>query len=84
MNVRPSNLTQLTMKQSDKRFPLLDVFMIVDGRTGVRGHGSTEMPIGGSAFQRDIGDTAGPYGAVLLIRARLVALVDYIESMQKQ
>ena len=84
LNVRPSNLTQLTMKQSDKKFPFLEVFMTVDGRTGVRGHGSTEMPIWGAAFQRNIGDTAGPYGAELLIRARLVALVDYIESMQKQ
>lgn len=72
------------MKQSDKKFPFLDVFMIVDGRTGVRGHGSTEMPIWGSVFQREAGESAGPYGAELMMRARLVALVDYIESLQKQ
>ena len=84
LTVRPSNLTQLAMQQSDKKFPYLDVFMIIDGRTGVRGHGSTEMPIWGAVFQREIGDTVGPYGAELLIRARLVALVDYVESLQKQ
>ena len=84
MNVRPSNLTQIAMKQSDKKFSFLDVFMIVDGRTGVRGHGSTDMPIWGSVFQRDLGNTGGPYGSELMTRARLVALVDYLESMQKQ
>lgn len=84
MTIRPSNLTQISAKQSDKTFPFLDVFMIVDGRTGVRGHGSTDMPIWGSVFQRDVGESGGPYGTELMIRARLVALVDYIESLQKQ
>lgn len=84
LTVKPSDLTKLAMKQSDKKFPFLDVYMVVDGRTGVRGHGSTEMPIWGSVFQREMGDYAGPYGAELYIRARLVALVDYIESLQKE
>lgn len=84
LKVKPSNLTTIAKDQSDGKFPFLDVFMIVDGRTGVRGHGSTDMPIWGSVFERDVKDIGGPYGDELLIRARLVALVDYIESLQKQ
>ena len=84
LNVRPSDLTMLASRQSDGKFPYLDVFMSVDGRTTVAGHGSRDMPIWGNVFSRQVGDYAGPYGAELLIRAQLVALVDYLQSLQAQ
>jgi mono/diheme cytochrome c family protein len=35
---------------NDGVFPFLDVLMVVDGRTGVRAHGDSAMPIWGSRF----------------------------------
>ncbi len=83
LNVRPSNLTTLA-KENNGEFPYLQVFQITDGRTGVRGHGGGDMPIWGSVFSREVGEMGGPYGSELLIRARLVSLVDYIESLQAE
>ncbi len=81
LTVRPSNLAILT-SENDGVFPYLDIFQIVDGRTGVRGHGATDMPIWGAVFQREMEPIGQEYGAELLVRARIVALVDYIESLQ--
>ena len=82
LKIPPSDLTVLT-KNNHGEFPYLKVFQIVDGRTGVRGHGSGEMPIWGMVFSREVGAGAGPYGAELFIRAKVVSLVDYIETLQK-
>ena len=63
-------------------FPYLDVFMVVDGRTGVRGHGSA-MPIWGDRYSATAQDAFGPYGAEVVTRGRIAVLVDYIESIQE-
>jgi mono/diheme cytochrome c family protein len=42
--------------ENDGVFPMLQVIQIIDGRTGVRGHGS-EMPVWGSRYQ--VGDHPG-------------------------
>lgn len=81
LTIKPSDLTVLT-KNNHGTFPYLDIYHIIDGRTGVRGHGSKDMPIWGMVFTREIGETGSPYGAELRIRSRIVALVDHIESLQ--
>ena len=80
LTVKPSDLTQLTAN-NDGVFPFLDVFQAIDGRAIIRGHGSP-MPIWGATYTADVGDAAGPYGAELIVRARIVALIDYIEGLQ--
>lgn len=80
--VRPSNLTTLSAN-NDGVFPYLEVFQTVDGRATLRAHGTSLMPIWGDYFKRQGGEIAGPYGSELLTRARIVALVDYVESLQK-
>ena len=82
LTVAPPDLTVLKA-QNDDVFPYLDVYQIVDGRTTLRAHGTSAMPIWGDTFKREIGDDAGPFGSELLVRARIVALVDYIESIQE-
>ena len=84
LKIRPSDLSLIAKSQSDGEFPFLDVFMVIDGRTGVRGHGSPDMPIWGNVFSRDVGESGGPYGAELLIRAKLVALTDYLNGLQTE
>lgn len=83
LTTKPSDLTVLKKNNSDKVFPYLDVFRTVDGRTELPAHGTRLMPIWGDYFasQPDV-VAAQPFGAELLIRARIVALVDYIESIQ--
>ncbi len=81
LTVSPADLTKLS-KNNDGVFPYLHVFQTIDGRTFVQGHGS-QMPIWGNTYSREIGDTAGPYGPELIIRARITALVDYLESLQE-
>lgn len=82
LTVAPPDLTTLKAR-NDGVFPYLDVFQLVDGRTTLRAHGTSAMPIWGDTFKQEIGDYAGPFGAELLVRARIVALVDYLESIQQ-
>lgn len=82
LTVAPPDLTVLKSRNDDV-FPYLDVFQIVDGRTTLRAHGTSAMPIWGDTFKQEIGENAGPFGSELLVRARIVALVDYIESIQQ-
>lgn len=51
LNIDVPNLTQLSA-QNDGIFPMMEVLMIVDGRTGVRGHGDSAMPIWGERFSK--------------------------------
>lgn len=83
LTTQPSDLTVLKQNDSDKIFPYLKVFQIVDGRTQVPAHGSREMPIWGAYFRNEPSVVAAePYGTELLVRAKITALVDYIESLQ--
>ncbi|MBK8084179.1 MAG: cytochrome c [Devosia sp.] len=82
LTVRPPDLTKLSAA-NDGEFPYLKVFQVVDGRTTMRAHGTSAMPIWGDYFTREIGGSAGQFGTELLVRARIVALVDYVQSLQK-
>jgi mono/diheme cytochrome c family protein len=80
--VKPANLTQLAANNNGV-FPFLKVFQTVDGRAMIPAHGTRIMPIWGDSFSRAIGEGAGPFGQELLIRAKIVALVEYVEALQK-
>lgn len=81
MNVPVPALTTLA-KDNDGEFPMLKVIQIIDGRTGLRGHGSV-MPIWGDRFQAAAVHDAGDYGAELVVRGRILALAQYLESIQE-
>ncbi|MHA3980172.1 c-type cytochrome [Halovulum sp. GXIMD14794] len=68
--------------RNDGEFPMLEVIQIIDGRTGVRGHGGP-MPLWGDRYAVEIGESAGPYGAELAIRGRVLSLAYYLESIQE-
>ena len=82
LTVRPPNLTLLSSRNNGE-FPYLKVFQTIDGRTMVPAHGTRIMPIWGDYFERQADEVAGTYGVELLVRAQIVALVDYVESLQK-
>lgn len=82
LKVPPSDLTTLA-KDNDGKFPFLDVFHIVDGRTLVDGHGTRDMPIWGRRYMEEVGEKFGPYGGEIAVRARVLELVHYIHSIQE-
>lgn len=81
LNIQTPDLTSIAAR-NDGEFPFLDVLMVVDGRSGVRAHGDSAMPIWGERFKA-AASAAGPYGSELEVRGRLLALVTYVESIQQ-
>jgi mono/diheme cytochrome c family protein len=81
LNIPVPGLTKLAAA-NDGEFPFLKTFMVIDGRTGVRGHG-VPMPIWGDRFVRSAVDSVGPYGAELVARGRILSLALYLESIQE-
>lgn len=63
-------------------FPLATVYQVIEGAGG--GHGTREMPIWGTAFRvgaaeyyRDV-----PYDQEVVVRARILALAEYLNRIQ--
>jgi mono/diheme cytochrome c family protein len=83
LKVPPTDLTKL-LKDNGDVYPFVKVYHIIDGRSGTRGHGDSKMPIWGNVFSREATGGTQPFSAELLVRARMVALVDYIESIQEK
>lgn len=68
---------------NDGVFPMQEVIQVIDGRTGVRGHGGESMPVWGTAFKAQAADTSGGYGAEIEARGRILSLALYLESIQE-
>ena len=81
MTLEPPGLTDLAAS-NDGEFPMLEIIHIVDGRTGVRGHGSP-MPIFGQVFSIESDSDLNIYGSVLETRGRMMSLALYLESIQE-
>src|SRR5262245_50316801 len=50
--IKPADLTQLR-KKNQEEFPFWQVYRVIDGREMIKGHGSREMPLWGTVFQRE-------------------------------
>ena len=81
LNVGLPDLTTITAR-NDGVFPMLKIIHVVDGRTGVRGHGG-DMPLWGERFERELVGIAGEYGAEMIIRGRVLSIAYYLESIQE-
>lgn len=81
MTVPMPDLTQISAN-NDGEFPLLHVIQVIDGRTGIRGHGYP-MPVWGDRFTAEATPVAGEYGAELIVRGRILALATYLETLQQ-
>ncbi len=86
------DLTVLALN-NDGVFPFLETLMIIDGRTGLRGHGGAtpvwgdvfqrDMPVLGEAFKQEAVEKYGIYGAETIARGRLLSLVEYLVTVQQ-
>ncbi len=69
-------------QENEGVFPFLDTLMVIDGRTGLKGHGGP-MPVWGDTFEAQAVEVAGVYGAETIARGRLLSLVEYLVTVQQ-
>ena len=86
LKTAPTDLTTLSKKNGGV-FPFERVYSVIDGRQMVKGHGTRDMPIWGQDFslERAKADEhfAGmPYNMEMYVRARILALIDYLNRIQ--
>lgn len=81
MTVEVPDLTQISAGNNGV-FPMLEMIHVIDGRTGVRGHGSA-MPIWGDRFSATAAVEAGNIGAEIEVRGRILALATYLQALQQ-
>ena len=67
---------------NDGEFPMLAVIHAIDGRQGTRGHGYP-MPVWGARFKTETGVDADMSNE-MLVRARILSLALYLESIQQE
>lgn len=80
LTIPATDLTQLG-KNNGGHFPFWRMYRIVDGREDVKGHLTRDMPIWGDEFRLDTGSSAMLQAEV---RAKILALVYYLQSIQEK
>ena len=83
LNTAPANLTKIA-KANNGMFPFDELVEIVDGRAVVAAHGAREMPVWGDGYR--ISTEPGESLAEIdrRARARIEALVRYLETIQEK
>lgn len=82
LSIAVPSLTGLAA-ENDGVFPMLEVIQIIDGRTGVRGHGGEGMPVWGAVYKAPLAGEIGDYAAETAVRGRILSLALYLESIQR-
>lgn len=79
----PKPLTGLSA-ENDGEFPMQKVIQIIDGRSGIRGHGTgAGMPIWGAVYKAPLAGDIGVYASEIAVRGRILSLALYLESIQE-
>ena len=81
LSVAVPDLTTLS-EANDGEFPMLGVIKTIDGRNAVFAHGGV-MPFWGRRFMREAPDATTGFDAELMVRGRVLALAQYLETIQK-
>ena len=63
-------------------FPSARVFSLIDGREEVQGHGPRDMPVWGEDFLAKAPRGESPLNREAFVRARILALIDYMNRLQ--
>jgi mono/diheme cytochrome c family protein len=80
LNIPVPDLTQISARRKGI-FPWLTIVHMVDGRSGLRGHGGP-MPLFGAVFKGDTVAGSAPDGSPVITSARVLAVVAYLASIQ--
>ena len=86
LTIKPTDLTGLS-KKNNGQYPFLQIFQTIDGRAVVKAHGAGPMPIWGDRYIVASGAAGAEpyktYSAEPFVRARILELTYYIQSLQK-
>ncbi len=77
---KPIDLTRLA-KENGGNFPFNRVMQAIDGRTPVRAHGDSGMPVWGEVFQEQPTWEIGRRAEVL---GKLMVITEYVRSIQEK
>jgi len=79
----PTDLTRLTSANGGV-FPLERVYQVIDGRQAIAAHGPRDMPVWGTEYYAEAAppDAHGVVNAEAYVRARILALIDYLARIQ--
>jgi hypothetical protein len=76
------NLTQLSLKNGGI-FPRQRAIEVIDGRAQVSVHGARDMPVWGDWFKFEADTGEADAKTEKIVRERITALVDYLETLQQ-
>lgn len=81
---RAADLTVLA-KSNKGIFPFARVYETIDGRQQVKAHGERDMPIWGNVYRAKAGEYYMDmnYDPEIYVRARILALIEYLSRLQK-
>ncbi len=89
LKVAPPDLTVLA-KNNNGVFPFSSVYKVIDGRQAIVAHGSRDMPIWGNRYTpSQIGQSIRApsflaYDPEMLVRTRILAVIDYLNRIQEK
>lgn len=83
LQVSVPDLTTLSKKNGGV-FPIARVYSVIDGREALKAHGTREMPVWGKHLSYRAAPENDDYGyeAELFVRARILAVIDYLYRLQ--
>lgn len=83
LDTRIPDLTTLS-KRNAGVFPFVRVYELIDGTQVVRSHGTRDMPIWGTRYNAKAAedDMHLPYNPDVYVRARILALTEYLYRLQ--
>jgi mono/diheme cytochrome c family protein len=86
LKAAPTDLTVLAKKNGGV-FPVDRIYAVIDGREAVASHGTREMPIWGQELSDAMAEFSQYYSGGReeregYIRARILALIDYLNRLQ--
>jgi len=80
----PADLTRLS-EANNGVFPISRIFAAIDGRIEVIAHGTRDMPVWGELYTRELkcpGSALSGNAIESMVRARMLALMEYISTLQ--
>jgi hypothetical protein len=82
LTISAADLTQMSLRNGGI-FPRQRAIEVIDGRAQVSVHGERDMPVWGDWFKFEADSDGAGEKTEKVVRERITALVDYLESIQQ-
>lgn len=82
LTIEAADLTRMSLRNGGI-FPRQRAIEVIDGRAQVSVHGERDMPVWGDWFKFEAGTGGADAKTEKIVRERITALVDYLETLQQ-